>query len=166
MSETPIVAAADIQRLLRAELSFKTRAMYLVGLLATASFAAALLSLWLTEPHLPVRTHLAFGILVVINLVWTLFCGWALTRRNVLYARQGVVAGRLATAWSAVFAGGAVIVGYTSGNVRGGMMAAATGVVFLVCAVIVLRRAMARHQELLRLRRSLELALDLKTHPV
>jgi len=164
MSETPIVAAADIQRMLRAELSFKTRAMYLAGLLATASFAAALLSLWFTEPHLPLRTHVAFGILVMINLAWTFFCGWALTRRKVLYARQGVVAGRLATMWSAVFTAGAVIVGYTSGNVRGGMMAGVTGLVFLVCAVIVLRRALARHRELLRLRRSLE--LDLKIYPV
>jgi hypothetical protein len=163
MSETPIVSATDIQRMLRAELSFKTRAMYLVGLLATASFAAALLSLWLTEPHLPLRTQIAFGLLVVINLVWTFFCGWALTRKKVLYARQGVIAGRLAALWSAVFVGGALIVGYTSGHARGGMMAAMTGLVFLAFALVVLRRALARHQKLLRLRRSLDLDLEMNS---
>jgi hypothetical protein len=75
-----------------------------------------------------------------------------------------VIAGRLGALWSAVFMGGALIVGYTSGHVRGGMMAAATGFVFLALALVVLRRALARHQELLRLRHSLD--LDLKTHLV
>jgi len=164
MSDIPIVAAADIQRMLRAELSLKTRMMYLAGLLAAGTFAAALLSLWFTEPHLPLRTHIAFGILVVINLAWTFFCGWALTRKKVLYARQGVIAGRLAALWSAVFMCGALIAGYTSGHLRGGMMAAASGFVFLAFALVVLRRALARHQELLRLRHSLD--LDLETNLV
>lgn len=132
------------------------RAMYLIWLLTTATFAAALLSLWLTEPALPARTDVAFGILVVINITWAGFFAWALTRRKVLYARQGVIAGRLAVLWSAVFVAGALIVGFTSGRVNGGLVAAATGLVFLGCALAVLRRAMARHQELRQLRRALE----------
>ena len=59
--------------------------------------------------------------------------------------------------------GGALIVGYTSGHARGGMMAAMTGLVFLAFALVVLRRALARHQKLLRLRRSLDLDLEMNS---
>src|SRR5689334_13949502 len=101
----------DVRRMLRAELSFRTRAAYLAALLLTTTFAIALLSLWLTESHLPVRTHVAFGLLVMINTGWSAFCAWALAQRKVLYARQGVIAGRLAVLWSAVFVMGAVAAG-------------------------------------------------------
>src|SRR6186997_3144898 len=155
MHEVPAIAAADIQRILRAELSTKARAAYLGGLLCAATFAAALLSLWLTEPALPLRTHIAFAILVVINLSWSAFCWWALTRRKVLYARQGVIAGRLAVWWSAVFVAGALVVGSTSGRPAAGVAAAATGMLFLAGATFMLRRATARHSQLLQLRRTL-----------
>lgn len=155
MHNNPAISADDIRQMLRAELSFKTRAAYLVGLLGTVSFAAALLSLWLTEPGLPLRTHIAFAILVTINLTWAGFCGWALTRRKVLYARQGVIAGRMAVLWCTVFVVGALVVGSTSGHVSGGLVAAASGLVFLGCAVLLLRRAAARHQQLLQLKLSL-----------
>jgi uncharacterized membrane protein YfcA len=155
MYEIPAVAADDICRILRAELSSKVRGAYLVGLLATATFAVALSSLWLTEPHLPMRTQIAFATLVAINLGWACFCLWVLTRRRVLYARQGVVAGRLAVAWSSVFVAGALAAGFDSGHVNGGLLAAAFGSVLLGCAVLMLRRAVSRHQELLALRHSL-----------
>jgi uncharacterized membrane protein YfcA len=145
----------DIQLMLRAELSFKTRATYLAGLLATASFSVALLSLWLTEPHLPVRTHVAFALLVAINIGWSTFCGWALAQRKVLYARQGVIAGRLAVLWSAVFVVGALAAGYASGRAGAGLLAALLGIALLGAALVMLRRATARHQHLLDLRRSL-----------
>lgn len=156
MHEHPAVAADDIRRMLHAELSFKARAAYLIGLLATTSFSAALLSLWLTEPHLPSRTQIAFAILVVINISWASFCAWALSRRKVLYARQGVIAGRLAVLWSAVFVAGALLTGVASGHASGGLMAAGTGMLFLGCALVMLRRANTRQEQLLHLRRSLE----------
>ena len=43
-------------------------------------------------------------------------CAWALAQRKVLYARQGVIAGRIAVLWSAVFVVGAVAAGYASGR--------------------------------------------------
>ena len=127
--------------MLRAELSSKTRAAYLVGLLLTATFAIALLSLWLTEPHLPARTHVAFALLVAINTGWSAFCGWALAQRKVLYAKQGVIAGRLAVLWSAVFVVGAVAAGYAYGRVGAGLLAALLGIGLLGAAFVILRRA-------------------------
>ena len=141
--------------MLRAELSFKTRAAYLVGLLLTATFAIGLVSLWLTEPHLPARTHVAFGLLVIINAGWSAFCAWALAQRKVLYARQGVIAGRMAVLWSAVFVVGALAAGYASGRAGAGFLAALLGIVLLGGALVMLRRATARHQHLLQLKRSL-----------
>jgi uncharacterized membrane protein YfcA len=145
----------DIQLMLRAELSFRTRAVYLAGLLATACFAMALLSLWLTEPYLPVRTHVAFGLLAAINIGWSIFFGWALTRRKVLYARQGVIAGRLAVLWCSVFVVGALAAGYASGRSGAGFRAALMGLLLLGAAVFLLRRATARHEHLLQLKQSL-----------
>jgi uncharacterized membrane protein YfcA len=146
----------DVRRMLRAELSFRTRAAFLAALLLTTTFAIALLSLWLTEPRLPVRTHVAFGLLVMINMGWSAFCAWALAQRKVLYARQGVIAGRLAVLWSAVFVMGAVAAGYASGRASAGLLAALLGLLLLGAAVLVLRRATVRHQQLLRLKQSLE----------
>jgi len=146
----------DVRRMLRAELSFRTRAAYLAALLLTTTFAIALLSLWLTEPHLPARTHVAFALLVMINMGWSALCAWALAQRKVLYARQGVMAGRLAVLWSAVFVVGAVAAGYASGRAGAGLLAALLGMLLLGAAVLMLRRATVRHQQLLRLKQSLE----------
>jgi hypothetical protein len=152
MHDIPAISADNIRHILRAELSFKVRIAYVIGLLGTATFSIALSSLWWTEPGLPLRTHLAFGVLLAINLGWSAFCLWALTRTKVLYARQGVVAGRLAVLWSAVFVAGAIAVGVSTGNLQGGALAALSGSGFLLCAWMVLRRATLKHQQLLRLR--------------
>jgi len=146
----------DVRRMLRAELSFRTRAAYLAALLLTTTFAIALLSLWLTEPHLPARTHVAFALLVMINMGWSALCAWALAQRKVLYARQGVMAGRLAVLWSAVFVVGAVAAGYASGRAGAGLLAALLGMLLLGAAILMLRRATVRHQQLLLLKQSLE----------
>ena len=146
----------DVRRMLRAELSFRRRAAYLAALLLTTTFAIALLSLWLTEPHLPARTHVAFALLVMINMGWSALCAWALAQRKVLYARQGVMAGRLAVLWSAVFVVGAVAAGYASGRAGAGLLAALLGMLLLGAAILMLRRATVRHQQLLLLKQSLE----------
>ena len=149
----------DVRRMLRAELSFRTRAMYLTGLLLTTTFAVALLSLWLTEPRLPARTHVAFALLVIINISWSTLCGWALAQKKVLYARQGVIAGRLAVLWSAMFVVGALAAGYASGHTGAGFLAALMGTVLLGGGLVVLRGATRRHHQLLQLKQSLEAAL-------
>ena len=156
MHEVPAITASDIQRMLRAEFSTKARTAYVVWLLCTATFAAALLSLWLTEPVLALRTHIAFAILVAVNLSWAGFCSWALTRKKVLYARQGVIAGRLAVCWSGVFVAFALVAGWTSGRQGAGLMASASGLLFLGASALMLRRATVRRQQLLELRRTLE----------
>jgi uncharacterized membrane protein YfcA len=150
---------ADIQRMLRAELSLKSRVMYVIGLLFTATLAVALLSLWLTEPYLPIRTHVAFALLVLINFGWSVFCAWVLTRRKILYGLQAVIAGRLATLWTAVFTVGSLIAGASSGHSAAGLMAAGCGLVLLAIAVAMLIRARARRDDLLKFRRSIEQSL-------
>ena len=57
---------------------------------------------WITEPApLPLRTHVAFGLLTFINLAWSVLFGWIVTRRKVLYAQHRVIAGWMALAFCA-----------------------------------------------------------------
>ena len=50
-----------VQKLARGELSVKARLGYVALLLVSSAMTAGLVSLWLTEAFLPLRTHLAFG---------------------------------------------------------------------------------------------------------
>ena len=50
-----------VQKLARGELSVKARLGYVALLLVSSAMTVGLVSLWLTEAFLPLRTHLAFG---------------------------------------------------------------------------------------------------------
>ncbi|WP_433317269.1 hypothetical protein ACQP0U_08515 [Micromonospora sp. CA-269861] len=95
---------------LDAPLSLRRRVGYL-ALAFTALTASALIGLlWATEPGLPMRTNVAFAVLVAIGLCWAAFGGWAVTRRTPLFARDRVVAGWLGVgAWLAFSVGALVI---------------------------------------------------------
>ena len=150
----PAMDAEAARRLVRRELATRSRLGYLTLLLLAALGVAAVLSLWLTEPGLPPATHLAFAGLCAVGLAWVVFCGWVLTRRKVLYARQRIVAARLAVAFSALFSAGSLAVALIR-QATGGYLASAFGLGLTAFAVAQLRRARQHHEALVQLRRSL-----------
>ncbi len=121
------------------------------GAIAGISGAAGtvfLVTLWATEPHLPARTQLLFGLLTLICLGWTAYGGWAVFRRP-LFALDAVVAG-----WLAVGASVAVTVVLVVVTQR--LAAAMTGAGCLLAAVLLLKEAVSRRRALLRRKTELE----------
>jgi hypothetical protein len=146
---------AELRRLLDAELSLRSRIAHVALLLAAAAMTVVVASLWLTEPALPTRTTAAFAFMTLIGLSWMAFSGWVLTRRRPLFGRDGLVAGRMAVAFSSTFAGGALAVGYSSGGTAP-FAAAAMGLVLVAAAVMLLVRALRNVAQLTKRREALE----------
>src|SRR3990170_206308 len=143
------LTVAQVQDMVRRELSTPKRIGYLLMLMLTLTGAGLIGSLWLTEPApLPLRTHVAFGLLVVINLAWSALFGWVLTRRKVLYAMHRVIAGWMAVVFCGVF----LLFGLTIAIVRMNTIAltvvGVVGIAQLLIAITVLRRARRRRREL------------------
>nr|WP_221376732.1 hypothetical protein [Actinoplanes polyasparticus] len=99
----------DLLGRLDAQLSFRRRIAYAAVAFAGLAGSALIGVLWATEPHLPARTQVSFGVLVVIGAAWAIFGGWAVTRRTPLFARDRVVASWLGLAAWMVFAVGALL---------------------------------------------------------
>jgi hypothetical protein len=147
-----------IRELAHSELSVKSRLGYVALLLAAAGMTAVIGSLWLTEPALPLRAHAAFGLMSVIGVSWMAFATWALTTRRILFARDRVIAGRMAVAFTSLFAIGALAAVIATG--RGAAVGAlATGLAMLAAAVGVLRGAHRRFAALNARRAELERTL-------
>lgn len=134
-------------------LSLRRRVLTVVALLGGLLGAAFVGLLWLTEPALPGRTQLAFGVLVLVGLGWAGYGGWVLSRRTPLFALDRVIAGWLALAATVLLVVLTVVVAVT----RGGVHLAAYTVVALLVLVAVgnLVRARALRAALLRRKREL-----------
>ncbi len=133
----------DVHELVKSETSLKRRVGYVALLLAAAAMTTVVVALWLTEPSLPPRTHAAFGAMSAIGVAWIALAAWALTTRRVLFARDRVIAGRMAVTFTSVFALGALVILIASGSAAAAG-AFGTGVVMVAAAVVVLRQARRR----------------------
>jgi hypothetical protein len=151
-------AAAPEVRILSAQLSPRPRIAHALLLAAALGGTVVTLSLFITEPDLPLRTRAAFAVLSLIGMGWTAYALWVLTQRRVLYARQQVVAGWMAVAFTSVFTLGALTIGIGSG-MPVGFVAAAMGVAMIGAALTLLRRARRRLATLTAKRRALETQL-------
>jgi hypothetical protein len=136
----PAESAAALQRLLDAELSLPSRLGYVALLLVALTMTAVITALWATEPVLPLRAQVGFGLMIAIGLSWIIFAVWALTHRRILFARHQVVAGRMAVTFTTVFMLGTLVVGYSTGRPEA-YKATAVGLVLVGLAVAVLVRA-------------------------
>ena len=105
--------------------------------------------------HVMSGTMSISALMVVIGLSWVAFALRVLTRRRVLLARHRVVAGRLAVTFTALFALGALAVGYQTGRAAP-YGAAAAGFVLLAAAVAILVQANRTFARLTERRRTLE----------
>jgi hypothetical protein len=146
---------AGLGYLARTELSLRARLGHVLLALVASAMTIVVASLWLTEPALPTRTRAAFAMLTIIGLGWLAYSMWVLSTRRVMLARQRVVAGRLAVAFSGAFAAGCGLLASTTAldAVR---PALAMSLVLLAVALVLWRRAEGAHARLLARRETLE----------
>jgi hypothetical protein len=150
---------AMIQQLARGELSVRARLGYVALLLMASAMTVGVLSLWLTEAYLPLRTQVAFGAMSLIGGSWMALAIWALTTRRVLLARDRVIAGKMSVAFTALFLVGAIGAVLVSGTAAA-IGAAATGAVMFAVALRVLSGARRRFAALCARRDALARELD------
>jgi len=150
---------AMIQQLAHGELSVRARLGYVALLLMASAMTAGVLSLWLTEAYLPMRTQVAFGAMSLIGGSWMALAIWALTTRRVLLARDRVIAGMMSVAFTALFLVGAVAAVLLSGTAAA-IGAAVTGVAMFAAALRVLSGARRRFAALCARRDALARELD------
>ncbi|WP_432068665.1 transmembrane transport protein [Streptomyces sp. C10-9-1] len=146
----------QLERALAAEVSLRSRLRHTAVGLAGGCEAAVIAVLWATESNvLPARTQAAFAGLIAIGLAWAVFAGWVLSRRRPLFARDRVLAARIALAATVVTALAGVALAAVRGSTADLVATAAGGVVFTAAAMLTLVRARRRRRELLRLRDAL-----------
>ena len=147
-----------IRSLARGQLSLPARLGYVTLLLAAAAMSVVIVALWLTEPALPARTQLAFAVMTAIGASWVALAAWVLAARRPLFARDRVLAGRMAVAFTMVFAGGALAAVFLGGGAAASA-AFFTGLVMVGLAIGALRAARRRFVELSTRRMELERAI-------
>ncbi|HEV7243229.1 MAG TPA: transmembrane transport protein [Thermoanaerobaculia bacterium] len=157
---SPPISVAEVQRLILGELSLRARVGYVALLLVALAMTTVIASLWLTEPHLPVRTQIAFAVMAGIGSSWAAYAAWVLTRRRVLLAGHRIIAARMAVAFTAVFVAGSLALGIWSSMGRPAYAAAALGAMMLIVAVAMLLSSRRRFDALMERRGALERELS------
>ncbi|HEX5214555.1 MAG TPA: hypothetical protein VFV98_03780 [Vicinamibacterales bacterium] len=149
-----MISADDVAARLTDELSTPRKIRLVALILLALGVSGAVGSLLLTEPGLPLRTQAAFGAIVAIGASWVGFGVWALSTRRALYARQQVVATRLALVFGLLYTIGCLVL--LASGVRAAGAAAAFGGVLTMIAWWLQRRASDRLAGLLARRQALE----------
>lgn len=125
--------------------SLKQRIAYFVLAMAAGSMTMVVAALWLSEARLPLRTHVAFGVLVAIGICWTTYAGWRLRRKGRLFVRDRVIAGWVALAFGVLSEGGLLLIG----------TARAAGFLLIGAAAAILVRAYVERARLRTIERRL-----------
>ena len=152
----PRPAVADVQRFAASQLSVRSRVGYTVLLAASTTIAVAIASVWATEPALPMRTHIAFALIVGLALTWVVFAAWVLTRRRALLGRDRILSSTIGLVFSAVATAGMLSVGYWGGAGRPAYLGAVVNGVLCAGATMLLVRARREVDALSRRRAELE----------
>ncbi len=153
----PRPSIAEMQQRLAVELSTRARVVLTLLFLVDLAVGIVVLALWLTEPSLPLRTQVAFGLLLAGASTWALYFGWTLSRRKVLLARQRVISGWIAFVFTGLLTAGCAALAIAQPDARNlALTAAAMGATFCVAAGLLLQRAHAGYQELVDRRAGLE----------
>ena len=149
-----MISADDIAARLGHELSTSRRILLVLLVVTSLAVSSGVGSLLLTEAALPRRTQAAFAAIIAIGLAWAAFGAWALTTRRALYARQRVVATRLALLCGLAYTVGCVIL-FASG-VPAGAAAGALGAAMTLVAWWLHRQATQGLAHLVARRQTLE----------
>jgi len=152
---TQTESMAMVQKLARGELSVKARLGYVVLLLAAVGMTVLVLTLWLTEPGVPARAQVAFGVMSLIGISWIGLSTWALTTTRILAAKDRVIAGWMAVSFTSLFllvAGMAVVLSGKTGS-AGGLI---VPVLMWLAALRALKKARLKYAELAARRAELE----------
>jgi hypothetical protein len=127
-----------------------------VALLAAAlAMATTLGSLLATEPGLPLRTIIAFSVMLAMALAWVFYAGWVLVQRRPLYGRHRVVASSMGCVFAGLYTAGAAAL-WLGADIPAAGPAAAIGVVMFCIGLVLLIRARQQVQALQAWRRRLE----------
>jgi len=146
---------ATLARLTDRILSLRARIGHIALLLASVGMFVLVAALLATEPTLPARAQWAFGAMLVVALSWAGYAVWVLSYRRTLLAFHRIVAGRMAVAFTGLFAMATLIGGLVTGS-RAAALAAGTGAIFFALSCALLRQAHRRFTELQGRRASLE----------
>jgi pimeloyl-ACP methyl ester carboxylesterase len=157
--ETPKPSAAEIRTLLATERGRVSGPKHVALLLASLGATGLIIALLISEPALPTRTRVAFGLMTVVGVSWSAFAAWVLARRGALFGREQVVAARLAVTFSTLFTLGGWVLGQTGSTGRTWQGAMGVGIAMTVVAIGLLLRARRRFAELSRRRAALERTL-------
>ncbi len=152
-------SAASVRRAAHGALSMRARVGYVALMIVSVCGAAALVSLWATEPGLPWRTHVGFAAMTALCVGWASLAAWVLSRRRVLLGYDRVLAGRMAVTGSGLFLMGTVVAAAVSGRPAawGGVL---LGLAMFAVALVQLRRAARQFLELVTQRDALARQLD------
>ncbi|WP_177204345.1 MULTISPECIES: transmembrane transport protein [unclassified Streptomyces] len=154
----------ELERVLAAEVSLRSRMRHVAVGLAGGAGAALLAVLWATEPRpLPPRTQVAFAGLIAVGLAWAAFAGWVLARRRPLFARDRVIGARLALAVAVLTCVAGTVLAAARAGAAEASAAGLAGACIVVGAGVALRRARSRRRALLRLREALRDGTDRHT---
>jgi uncharacterized membrane protein YfcA len=138
-----------VMAMIRGELTSARRWFYRGILLVAAIGLGSILSLWTTEPReLPMRLHVAFGALSVINAAWIGVTAWILSRRRCPTALDRIATSWVATGACVLFLVVVLGVAISRDRVSEVWWAALLGVFLLYAAIVMLWRAYARRREL------------------
>ncbi len=160
--DLPPASAAALKRLLDTELSMPSRLGYVALLLAALTMIGVIATLWATEPTLPLRVHLGFGLMIGIGVCWAAFAVWVLTTRRILLARHRIIAGRMAVTFTLLFVCASLVLGIATGRPEP-YKAAAVGLVMLGAAAWILLHAHRSFARLTERRTLLEREIGRRT---
>jgi hypothetical protein len=147
-------SAAAVRRASHGALSMRARVGYVALMLVSVFGMAGLVSLWVTEPGLPGRTHAAFAAMTALCAGWAGVAAWVLGTRRVLLGYDRVLAGRMAVTGAGLFTTGMVAAAAVSGR-PAAWSGVLLGGVMVAVAALQLRRAARRFLELVAQRDAL-----------
>ena len=145
----------SIRKLAGSELSLKARLGYVALLLVSLGMTVVIASLWVTEASLPLRTQLSFGAMNLIGVSWAALATWALAARRPRFARDRVIAGGMAVAFTSLFLAGAFAAAIIANNEAAYAVMAVAAFMFTI-AIKVRQRARRRYAEMAARRAVLE----------
>ncbi|HNV85299.1 MAG TPA: hypothetical protein PLF92_07615 [Arenimonas sp.] len=144
-----------LEQLTSHALSAPARFWHVGLLLAALAMSIILIALLVTEPAIPMRTRIAFAVMLAMSLSWMAYSIWVLKNRLTLLANHRIVAGKMAVAFTAIFTVSALATGFFAGKATG-FLAAGMGAALLVIALGLLARAKRRFAILHNRRQQLE----------